>query len=518
MALEVAQRLVRVGVSLQEPEAHGRAQFGRVLDTGASVQGDPSEAEAPLFGEAFSAGLKPSPCKAIPDEIGMGEATGTNVAEETQIRSGNDKEKKIVQEGVLDEAIVTAFHGPRSYTGDDLVEIAAHGSPVVLEAILRGAMAWGERMGQSQDGRGPMAMRLANPGEFTQRAFLAGRLDLTQAEAVHDLIAAQTLDQARVAAQQMGGALSRRVAPAKEQLLHLIALLEAGMDFASGELDDVDVVPPGQIAQAIAAAQGPLVALAATFQRGQLLRNGAAIALVGAPNAGKSSLFNRLLERERAIVTPIAGTTRDTLEETLALGGIPVRLIDTAGLRAGTTDEVETLGMERTQEALADADLVLYIEDVSRADEAVPTALLPERDGARPYLVVQNKIDLLDGAVAGSVAELPAGTGGAGKAAIRTSALTGAGLEELRAAILAELQAGSSVAEGGLLNNLRQQQAVTEAVAALDVAATANREGLPHELILVDLHTALRALDALTGATSTEDILARIFSTFCIGK
>jgi tRNA modification GTPase len=401
---------------------------------------------------------------------------------------------------VLDEALVTVFHAPHSYTGDDLVEIAAHGSPVILEALLRGALAVAERL--------QIQVRLANPGEFTQRAFVAGRLDLTQAEAVHDLIAAQTLDQARVAAQQLGGALSRRVAPAKEQLLHLIALLEAGMDFASGELDDVDVVPPEQIAAAIEGVRAPLAALAATFERGQLLRNGAAIALVGAPNAGKSSLFNRLLERERAIVTPIAGTTRDTLEETLALGGIPLRLIDTAGLRAAAGDEVEALGMERTQEALADADIVLYIDDVSQREGAVSAALLAAVSG-RPHLIVQNKVDLRPD-LANSAESVDA--------AIRTSALTGTGLEELRAAILAKLQAHGSVGETGLLNNVRQQQAVTATLAALEAAAAANQQGLPHELILVDLHTALRALDSLTGATTTDDIMGRIFSTFCIGK
>jgi tRNA modification GTPase len=236
------------------------------------------------------------------------------------------------------------------------VEIAAHGSPVVLQAIVMAALDVGSRH--------DLTIRLAEPGEFTRRAFLSGRLDLTQAEAVHDLIAAQTLDQARVAAQQLGGALSRRGAPAKELLLHLIALLEAGMDFASGELDDVDVVAPEYIATAIATVRTPLEELAASFRRGQLLRNGAALALVGRPNAGKSSLFNRLLERDRAIVTPIPGTTRDTVEETLALGGIPIRLIDTAGLRiAGDepVDEAEQQGIARSREALADADLVLLV-------------------------------------------------------------------------------------------------------------------------------------------------------------
>jgi tRNA modification GTPase len=406
---------------------------------------------------------------------------------------------------VLDEALVTAFFAPHSYTGEDLAEIAAHGSPVVLEAVLRAAV--GDGGGQAE---GCMAARLAAPGEFTQRAFLAGRLDLTQAEAVQDLIAAHTLDQARSAAQQLGGALSRRVAPAKETLLHLIALLEAGMDFASGELDDVDVVPPAQIAKAIAEAAMPLRALAATFQRGRLLREGASIALVGAPNAGKSSLFNRLLERERAIVTPVAGTTRDTVEEGLALAGIPLRLIDTAGLRelgdaGGGMDEAEQQGIVRTLEALADADVVLLIHDATQRWGEQERRLAVSLEG-RPHVRVENKVDLLGG-------------GGMGEdGCIQTSALTGFGLEALRAALLRELGAGGAAADSGALNTLRQHKAVGEAVAGLDAAATANAGGQPHEIVLLDLHGALRALDSLTGTTTPEDILGRIFATFCIGK
>jgi tRNA modification GTPase len=402
--------------------------------------------------------------------------------------------------GALDEALVTAFFAPNSYTGEDLVEIAAHGSPVVLDAILRGALAAGAR--------------LAGPGEFTQRAFLAGRLDLTQAEAVHDLIAAQTLDQARVAAQQLGGALSRRVAPAKESLLHLIALLEAGMDFASGELDDVDVVPPSDIAAEIATAVEPLTALAGSFPRGRLLRDGASIALVGPPNAGKSSLFNQLLERERAIVTATPGTTRDTVEESITLGGIPLRLIDTAGLREtvrhhADLDEAERIGMVRTREALADADIVLLVHDASTAITADELRLAEALEG-RPHLRVENKIDL-----AAASASMPtiaeAGT-------VRASALTGEGLGTLRNAILAQLGAAGSIADTGTLNTLRQRESVGAALTALSAAAAANTAGLPHELILVDLHAALGALDSLTGTTTADDILARIFSTFCIGK
>ncbi|HEY5380812.1 MAG TPA: tRNA uridine-5-carboxymethylaminomethyl(34) synthesis GTPase MnmE [Acidobacteriaceae bacterium] len=399
----------------------------------------------------------------------------------------------------IDEAVVTAFRAPHSYTGEDVVEIAAHGSPVVLETLLRGALAAGAR--------------LAGPGEFTQRAFLNHRIDLTQAEAIQDLIAAQTLEQARMAAQQLGGALSRRVAPVKERLLHLIALLEAGMDFAVGELDDVDIVAPQTIAATVAEVRASLETLAASYARGHRLREGAALALVGRPNVGKSSLFNRLLERERAIVTPVPGTTRDTVEEAVAIGGIPVRLIDTAGLRLtgeAAADQAEEMGIARSREAMADADLVLLVLDCTQPVSAEELSLLESLAG-RPHLAVHNKIDLLPEHPESNPSE-------AAGEKLLTSAHTGEGVEALRAAILRVLQAAGSPAGEGVLNTLRQRQAVDDALAALAAAARANDDRLAHELLLVDLHQALRALDSLTGQTTTEDILTRIFSTFCIGK
>ncbi len=249
----------------------------------------------------------------------------------------------------IDEAVVTFFAAPNSYTTDGLVEIAAHGSPVVLDLLLRRALELGAR--------------LAEPGEFTQRAFLSGRLDLTQAEAVRDLIEAQTLTQARQAASQMGGALSRRVAPAKQSLVELIALLEAGIDF--GE-DDVDVTPQSEIARRIEDLTPTLVKLEASFSRGRIVHDGLTLAIVGRPNAGKSSLFNRLVERERAIVTATPGTTRDTVSERISLDGIPLELVDTAGLREAH-EEVEQMGVVRSREALADAGLVLIVLDATQS-------------------------------------------------------------------------------------------------------------------------------------------------------
>jgi tRNA modification GTPase len=418
------------------------------------------------------------------------------------------------QTAVIDEAVVTAFAAPHSYTGDDVVEIAAHGSPIVLDTLLRSAL--------SADAR------LAAPGEFTQRAFLYGRIDLTQAEAVQDLIAAQTLEQARMAAQQLGGALSRRVAPVKEELVTLIALLEAGMDFAAGELDDVDVVSPHQIRSVLASVRSALEKLANSYAQGHRLREGASLALVGRPNVGKSSLFNRLLERERAIVTPLPGTTRDTVEEAMAVGGIPLRLIDTAGLRlAGESpaDEAEALGIARSREALADADLVVVVLDATATISQEEIDLLRSLDG-RPHVTVRNKSDLPHTTPPdlphATPPDLPHTTPPPNlareSASLLTSALTGQGLETLRKKILQLLHAGGDAATGGALNSLRQQQAVQSALESLAAADLANESGIPHEFLLADLHGALRSLDTLTGQTTSDDILHRIFSTFCIGK
>jgi tRNA modification GTPase len=394
----------------------------------------------------------------------------------------------------IDEALVTFFAAPHSYTAEDLVEIAAHGSPVVLELLLRRALDLGAR--------------LAEPGEFTQRAFLAGRLDLTQAEAVRDLIEAQTLTQARQAASQMGGALSRRVGPVKQSLVELIALLEAGIDFAE---DDVDVTPEAEIARRIGELTPPLSALEASFARGRIVHDGLTLAIVGRPNAGKSSLFNCLVERERAIVTATPGTTRDTVTERISLDGIPLELVDTAGLRE-TFEEVEQLGVARSREALADAALVLVVLDATQPLNDEERRLLTAVEG-RPALVAVNKSDL---AGEGSAAQEVAGVL-AGVPALATSALTGEGIAALRERILA-LATGGAASEPGMLTSLRHHQAIETALAALADAAQANSTAIPHEMILLDLYRALGALDSLTGQTTSDDILNLIFSTFCIGK
>jgi tRNA modification GTPase len=397
----------------------------------------------------------------------------------------------------IDEAMVTWFAAPNSYTGDELVEIAAHGSPVVLDLLLRRALALGAR--------------LANPGEFTERAFLAGKLDLTQAEAVRDLIEAQTLTQARQAASQMGGALSRRVAPTKQALVELIALLEAGIDFAE---DDVDVAPQAEIARRIAEFVPPLAALEVSFARGRIVHDGLTMAIVGRPNAGKSSLFNRLVERDRAIVTATPGTTRDLVTERISLEGIPLELVDTAGLRE-TFEEVEQLGIARSREALADAEIVLVVLDATQPLNHEERSLLAALHD-RSALVAINKSDLANNRRGVTHADQSA-TGELQIPAVATSALTGEGIAALRDRIVA-LATGGAAAEPGLLTNLRQQQAIATARTAMGDAAHANRTSIPHEMILLDLYRALWALDSLTGQTTPDDILNLIFSTFCIGK
>jgi tRNA modification GTPase len=381
---------------------------------------------------------------------------------------------------VLDEAVVTYFQSPHSYTSEDIIEIAAHGSPVLLDHILHQCLATGAR--------------LAEPGEFTQRAFLSGRLDLTQAEAVGDLIEATTLHQARIAAQQLGGSLSRQITPIKQQLIALIAALEAGIDFAE---DDIDLLPANEIASKIAAIQAPLTALEQTFTYGRVVRDGFTLAIVGRPNAGKSSLFNRLVQRERAIVTPAPGTTRDLVTERISLEGIPVE----------STNEAELLGIAKSREAMVEADIVLLVLDatasIHKEDEAAIETL-----SDRLFLIVINKTDLAPISPPKRHSHRT----------LETSALTGAGIPQLRGAILSLLTSEAPTPETVLVTNLRQQQAVSAAVVTLDRARQAVAATIPHEMILLDLYETLHALDALTGATTSDNILNLIFTKFCIGK
>jgi tRNA modification GTPase len=389
-----------------------------------------------------------------------------------------------VQGEPVDQTVVTFFEKPRSYTAEDLIEISCHGSPVVLRHAVERAVEAGAR--------------LAEPGEFTLRAFLNGRIDLPRAEAVRDLIEATTLYQARIATQQVSGSVSRRIAPIKEQLVELISLLEAGIDFAE---DDVSVAPASEILRRLAPVREGVTRLAESFRYGGLVHQGLTLAIVGRPNVGKSTLFNRLLEQDRAIVTEIPGTTRDLVSETAAIGGIPVKLFDTAGIRE-TTERVEALGIERSYQAIADADLTLVVIDASQPPGAEDNALIA-RAGARSLLVA-NKSDL-------ATATPPN--------AIAVSALRGDGIPELREAILAAVApAGAFEQESGFITSLRHERLLRESAQWLEKARGAVESAIPHEMLLLDLYAALRPIDAITGATTADDILNRIFSTFCIGK
>jgi tRNA modification GTPase len=385
----------------------------------------------------------------------------------------------------VDQVVATYFATPRSYTAEDVIEISCHGAPVVLRFALERALEAGAR--------------LADPGEFTLRAFLNGRLDLPQAEAVRDLIEATTLYQARVAAQQVDGSVSRRIAPLKAQLLELIALLEAGIDFAE---DDVSVAPASELLRRIAPLLTGVERLAASFAYGSLVRTGVTLAIVGRPNVGKSSLFNRLLEQDRAIVTPIPGTTRDLVSETASIGGIPVKLCDTAGIRE-SAETVEALGIERSLQAMADADVTLVVLDLSAPDAAEDEALVERARATGRWLVAGNKCDLSNGGVESGV--------------FPVSALTGEGIDTLREAILRAVTPAMEE-ETGFITSLRQERCLREAAEYLTKARGAVEQGIPHEMVLVDLYAALAPVDAITGATTADDILNRIFSTFCIGK
>jgi tRNA modification GTPase len=384
----------------------------------------------------------------------------------------------------IDEVVATYFAAPRSYTAEDLVEISCHGSPVVLRFALERASAAGAR--------------LAEPGEFTLRAYLNGRIDLPQAEAVRDLIDSTTLYQARVAAQQVEGSVSRRIQPSKERLVELIALLEAGIDFAE---DDISVAPTEEILRRLDPVTQALTQLISTFDYGKLVHSGITLAIVGRPNVGKSSLFNRLLEQDRAIVTEIPGTTRDVVSEVAAIEGIPIRFVDTAGIRTGQ-DLVEKLGIERSYQAMADADVTLVVVDLSKPIEADDLALTDRAKLQGRYILVGNKSDLP------RVAEPP-------EEFVAVSAVTGQGIDSLREKIV---PAAAREQESGFITSLRHEQLLRESVEALQQARKAAELGIPHEMLLLDLYAALRPIDAITGATTADDILNRIFSTFCIGK
>ena len=386
---------------------------------------------------------------------------------------------------VVDDVLLAVFRAPRSYTGEDVVEVSAHGSPLILGQILARLLASGAR--------------LARPGEFTQRAFLNGKMDLAQAEAVSDLITAQTAQAQRLARRQTEGRLSRAVAGIRGEVLGVLAQIEATIDFPEevGELDTA------LCEHALAEAQTQIADLLATADQGIITREGLSVVLAGRPNVGKSSLLNALLRSNRAIVTSIPGTTRDVLEETLNLHGIALRISDTAGLR-DTIDEVERIGVARTQDSIAAADLVLLVLDAA-AGETPEDAALRQSLADCPHLVVWNKWDL-------SAQDALPGDG------VAVSALSGWHLDALEAAITRKTLGDACGTESTLVTHARHKQALEAASAQIAEAAQSLRSGLPADFASIDLRGALNSLGTITGETATEDVIAEIFSRFCIGK
>ncbi len=388
----------------------------------------------------------------------------------------------------LDHGYVVVFPAGASFTGELTVELWPHGSPPVLAALVDAAIAAGAEP--------------AGPGEFTYRALRSGRIDLARAEAVRDLVEARTLFQARVAFSQAEGSLSRRLAPLRKQLEEWICRGEAAVEFVE---ESETHLPGGSLEGAIDELRGSFRELLAGFRTGRVVRDGATLAMVGLPNVGKSSLFNRLLARDRAIVTEIAGTTRDTLEEDLDLDGIPLRLIDTAGLRE-VVDPVESEGVRRAHQARKEADLALLVLDGTRPLDPIEVEALEQADRSRTVVAV-NKGDLPQA----RCGELPY------PSSFEVSAVTGEGLDGLRQELRERLVGGGPI-EDPILTNSRHARALEQAEADLERAADAARKGLSEELLLEDLRQAMHHLGEITGEFTTEDLYDRIFSSFCIGK
>jgi tRNA modification GTPase len=397
----------------------------------------------------------------------------------------------------VDDGLAVFFRAPRSFTGEDVVELHAHGAPVVLQRLIQLALRHGART--------------ALPGEFTMRAVINRRIDLAQAEGIRDLIDAQTTYQAQLAASQARGALSTRLQPAKEELLHTIVHLESSVEFVEENLDTDSRVRIGEQLTRLAA---DLDGLRATFRAGRVIRQGLNLAVIGRPNVGKSSLFNALLDADRAIVTDIPGTTRDTLTETAAIADIPVRLVDTAGIRE-TDDVVERLGVERTFAALADADLILLVTDAARGVTPEDDRLLAETAGRLALLVV-NKTDLADDL---TPFQNWLEEKGSNLPIVGVSARERRCLDDLRARIRHAVAGDAADSRPDLLvTDARHAELLHETVEALVRARDALDAGYSEEVPLADLHRALDALGEITGEVTIEGIFDRIFATFCVGK
>ena len=394
---------------------------------------------------------------------------------------------------ILDETVITYFQSPNSFTGEDVIEISGHGSPIILRQIIDICLKLNARM--------------ADAGEFSLRALANGRMNLSQAEAIRDLIDAQSVASARQSVRQLRGELSNELQPLKDDLLDIIVILESTLEFVEDDLPDFQTEIIKEKLAKIARETGRM---AQTFQAGKLLREGLKVALVGRPNVGKSSLFNALLGQDRAIVTEIAGTTRDQLRETFTIDDIPISLIDTAGLRE-TFDTVESIGVERARRAMADADLVVVLldgsENLTKEDEEV---LETTNDFNR--IIAVNKSDLSAQLSLESKIQNPKSK------IVMVSAKTGENLDELQKAIIEPFAANEIDSAGFLITDARHNDLLLRARTEIETSLELIDQKMSEEIILIGLHNALRYLGQITGETTTEDMLTRIFSTFCIGK
>jgi len=386
---------------------------------------------------------------------------------------------------LLDEALVTLFKSPASFTGEDVVEIGLHGSPFVVQEVLKASLSAG--------------CRLAGPGEFTQRAFLNRKLDLAQAEAVGDLIAAESQASHRAALQQLKGGLSKEISKLRQDLIDFTALIELELDFSE---EDVEFADRSRLTQLVTEIKSHIKRLMASFATGQAVKNGIPVVIVGPPNAGKSTLLNALLEEEKAIVSPVAGTTRDVIEDVLDLEGIRFRFVDTAGLRK-TEDLVESIGISKTREQLSKAAFVLLLQAPDSDATEVNTIETEIQERALPYLKIHSKSDLSSENFNG----------------FSISASTGSGMEELKTEIVRRsVDLEMLQAETSLITNLRHYEALDKTNIALNQETFALEAGLTGDLLATDIREALFHLGTITGEITVEDILGSIFTRFCIGK
>ena len=411
---------------------------------------------------------------------------------------------------VIDEAIITYFKAPHSFTGEDVVEISCHGSPVLLRQVIDICLAHDARM--------------ADAGEFSLRALANGRMNLAEAEAIRDLIDAQTTASARQAIRQLRGEFSNQLQPLKDNLLNVIVVLESALEFVE---DDLPAVQAENVKQKLAAVAAETGKLAATFQAGRLIREGLRVALVGRPNVGKSSLFNALLGSDRAIVTELAGTTRDQIHERFTIGDIPISLIDTAGLRE-TTDTVESIGVERSRATIADADIVIVMLDASEPVTAEDLEIIASVRGIQ-YIVAINKIDKVQSGEIEKVkfqisnfkfqnSDLGIEKSDFKSQIVELSAKTGDGLDALKKAIVEPFSPQDIASSGFLVTDARHHDLLIRAGNDIKQSLEQFNQKMSEEIVLIGLHNALRYLGQITGETTTEDMLTRIFSTFCIGK